>query len=281
MALKKGICKNYGECDLADDKVEQEAESTDFVCSECGSPLHEITGTKVSTGGSGNGKVATIIIGSVLGLAAIGAGGYFLLGDKLGSSKKAVQTELTEENDATVAERENSTQLESIALSKQSSELKVGATETLTIITVPTDATPTVKWASSDPAIVTVKDGVVTAVAPGTAKIGVQDQGNKELTAYCEYKVLPADKKPATPTSGSVDLGYGVYTGPLKNGKPHGLGTLVYKRTTIINQHDSKYREAHAGESVQGQFVNGTFTIGKHFSADGDLIETLNFGVAH
>lgn len=48
MAIKKGICKNFGECDLADDKVVQEAESTNFVCSnpECGKPLHEINDVK-------------------------------------------------------------------------------------------------------------------------------------------------------------------------------------------------------------------------------------------
>ena len=40
MALVKGICKNFGECDLADNKEIQEVDKTNFVCEECGKPLH-------------------------------------------------------------------------------------------------------------------------------------------------------------------------------------------------------------------------------------------------
>ena len=39
MAIKKGVCKNYGECDLADERKIQEVDSADFVCEECGRPL--------------------------------------------------------------------------------------------------------------------------------------------------------------------------------------------------------------------------------------------------
>ena len=74
MAIKKGICKNYGECDIADTKplVIQEADSTNFVCEECGSPLTEY---KESTGPNEDNKLK-IILASIAGLAIVGGGGW-------------------------------------------------------------------------------------------------------------------------------------------------------------------------------------------------------------
>lgn len=65
MALIKGICKNFGECDHADNKEVQEAEKTNFVCEECGKPLYPVE--KVTPGGGGgdpgiNKKLIAIII---------------------------------------------------------------------------------------------------------------------------------------------------------------------------------------------------------------------------
>ena len=90
-------------------------------------------------------------------------------------------------------------------------------------------------------------------------------------TASIEVTVKP---------SGPVYLPYGTYTGASKNGKPHGVGRLVYSKAMVINSHDPKKRMAQPGESVQGEFVNGEITIGKHFDASGNLIQSLNFGVA-
>ena len=51
MAKIKGICKNIDGCDLAADKVEQEVDSFDFKCKECGKcaqacPYHAIAALK-------------------------------------------------------------------------------------------------------------------------------------------------------------------------------------------------------------------------------------------
>ena len=42
MAIKKGICKNFDNCSLADNHEIQEVESTEFVCRECGKQLYPI-----------------------------------------------------------------------------------------------------------------------------------------------------------------------------------------------------------------------------------------------
>ncbi len=59
-----------------------------------------------------------------------------------------------------------------VALDKTEAALTVGETLTLTATVEPEDATdPTVTWTSSDESVATVTDGVVTAVAAGTATI--------------------------------------------------------------------------------------------------------------
>lgn len=84
MALKKGICKNYDNCDLADNKEIQEVDSTEFKCTECGKDLHELDEGAGKTKGPGKdtGKkkligiiaAAVVVIGGGVG-AALGLGG--------------------------------------------------------------------------------------------------------------------------------------------------------------------------------------------------------------
>ena len=150
--------------------------------------------------------------------------------------------------------------------------LKVGETKQLSLDCDPGDANEPVEWTSSNPDIVTVEHGKLTAIAPGTAKITATTKIGKK-TDNIQVVV-----KGGTPPP--VELDYAKYTGESKNGKPHGQGRLVYTKEHIINNHDIKKRTAKPGESVQGQFVNGEITIGKHFDANGNLIQALNFGVA-
>ncbi len=77
----------------------------------------------------------------------------------------------------------------SIDLDQTEAELETGETLTLTATVTPNDATnKTVTWNSSDSKVVTVKDGVVTAVSAGNATITVSAGGK---TATCEVKVNP------------------------------------------------------------------------------------------
>lgn len=76
----------------------------------------------------------------------------------------------------------------SFVLSKESLALISGATDTLTTITTPYGAAipGTLTWSSSDNAVATVANGVVTAVADGTATITCT---NGTLSASCTVKV--------------------------------------------------------------------------------------------
>ena len=77
--------------------------------------------------------------------------------------------------------------VESITLNKTQLSLVKGATETLAATVLPTTATDkTVIWESSDTAVATVKDGIVTAVAAGNATITAKAG---EKTATCAVTV--------------------------------------------------------------------------------------------
>ena len=79
-----------------------------------------------------------------------------------------------------------------VTLNKSATTLLVGWTETLTATVAPENATnKDIVWSSSDESVATVENGVVTAVAKGTADITVTTaDGNHQAT--CKVKVNPA-----------------------------------------------------------------------------------------
>ena len=256
MAIKKGICKNYGECDIADTKplVIQEADSTNFVCEECGSPLTEY---KESTGPNGDNKLK-IILASIAGLAIVGGGGAYFLSS----------------GDTTL-------QPEQVKLTKSVSKLNVGQADTLQVTVTPEEATAQLEWTSSDASIVRVDNGVVKALAEGKAQVSVQVAGAEGLTDVCIYTVSKEEIKPETdpeaePEGGGgnpttdLNLGYATYQGDMKNGKPHGNGTLVFKSRHLIPGTKDNYAEA--GEQVIGAFRDGEINMGTLYQKNGNRV---------
>lgn len=82
-----------------------------------------------------------------------------------------------------------------VALSlPETAEVKEGKTKTLEFTFGPSDAsTANLEWKSSDEAIATVADGVVTGKKAGKATITLKVKDSEEVSATCEVTVLPAD----------------------------------------------------------------------------------------
>ena len=95
-----------------------------------------------------------------------------------------------------------------------------------------------------------------TAVAAPAEAPAVQAEPAPEPAAKPEAK---PSRRPAAPQvqngRGRVDLGYGIYEGDLKNGQPHGYGTITYTRQHKIVS--SKDFVANPGDRFEGDFRNG------------------------
>lgn len=85
-----------------------------------------------------------------------------------------------------------------------------------------------------------------------------------------EPKPKPEPKpepKPQNPNYGTVNLGYGTYTGDLKNGKPHGHGRIKYTREQQIVS--SKDFVAKPGDEFEGDFREGKISSMGYWYHDG------------
>lgn len=102
-------------------------------------------------------------------------------------------------------------------------------------------------------------------------------EGEKEASGQ---ETKPATSQPTTPTSiapkpvkngsGSVNLGYGKYVGDLKDGKPHGHGTITYTKSHQIVS--SKDFVANPGDKFEGEFRDGRISGGiGYWYHDGDI----------
>ena len=83
-----------------------------------------------------------------------------------------------------------------VSLDKTSLDLEVGDSATLTATVQPSNAdNQNVTWSSSDEAVATVANGVVTAVGAGTATITVTTEDG-DFTAICAVTDCPPCRPP-------------------------------------------------------------------------------------
>ncbi|MCR5282179.1 MAG: Ig-like domain-containing protein [Lachnospiraceae bacterium] len=134
-------------------------------------------------------------------------------GDSADIAVNTTGAELTYKRVAFPAGASSEVAVTGITLNKTTLSLTKGASETLTATVAPSDATDkTVTWTSDKPAVATVKDGKVTAVAAGKATITAKAG---EKTAVCEVTVTEAssdiktDPDPAKDPSKDTTTGTG------------------------------------------------------------------------
>jgi len=156
--------------------------------------------------------------------------------------------------------------------------LKKGNTKQLQYQATPEPNSETPVWVSSDASVATVDaTGLVTAVKEGTAQISVKAKNVASapvtVTVTEEKSKEKEEEKPTTSTQryGTVTLGYGTYTGDLKNGKPHGHGTITYKKSRrIVSWSDEM---ASPGDKFEGDFRDGVINgLGYLKTRDGNVI---------
>lgn len=100
--------------------------------------------------------------------------------------------------------------LESVAFDKEVSEMKVGDSIELKIVLTPSNTTDDIvtTWSSSDEGIVSVKDGVLTANAVGTATITATVNG-KSISMTISVKAVSSEDTPTDTGDSSSNQGSG------------------------------------------------------------------------
>jgi len=152
---------------------------------------------KAVTWTSNDPAIATVNAGTVRGVAA-------------GSATITATTEDGSKTATCAVTVTNSVPVTGVTLNKTSASVVVGGTETLTATIAPSNATnKNVTWTSSNDAIATVSDGIVTGVAAGSATItATTEDGSK--TATCAVTVtnsVPVTGVTLNKTSASVVVG--------------------------------------------------------------------------
>lgn len=85
--------------------------------------------------------------------------------------------------------------------------------------------------------------------------------------------------KPKSSTSGSVNLGYAKFVGPVSNGLPDGQGRMTFITSHQIDSRDVKARIADAGDYVIGEWKDGKLIHGKWYGSDNNVKGSIMIGL--
>ena len=160
----------------------------------------------------------------------------------------------------------DSMKVDGLTTNTATATLKEGATQQLSVTKAPDYSKAPITWETSNASVATVSaEGVVKAIKAGTAVITAK-AGDKTATVAV---AVEATKKPVKkdPKPGNGNLGYGYFTGPMKNGQPNGSGTLRYTSSHLIDSRDPKGRVALPGDYVIGEWKNGKLIQGRWYNS--------------
>lgn len=141
--------------------------------------------------------------------------------------------------------------VESVELDKSSASLEVGQTVTLNPTVLPVDARDTgVIWESDNPSVATVENGVVTAVAAGSATITATSVDQDSISDSCDITVTAA---PVVSFAPSASIGSSAK--PIETLK---LGDNYFN----LNVDGGSYRGFESGGAARGaQFSSSTNSV--------------------
>ena len=231
MAEKKGICKNYVNCPLADKGEVQIVDDIKFECTHCHQPLTPVEKEKKPKD-KNKIRLLILIIAVVAVLAALGVGGYFLI--KGQKAKKA------EARAAFVADSLRQVEEQRIA-------------DSLRIIAE--------QEAAEEAARLQAKQEEAAAKLAEEQRIADSIRVADSIAAL-KNKKPEQPTKPSQPSSGSSNWnGVASYSGPMQGGQPNGIGgKLTFKSGYQLDLKDGKGTklQINAGETIENiKFENG------------------------
>ncbi len=270
--FRYGICLNDS-CEKCKSKeVQQISARKDFVCADCGKALRECPPPRSFW--DKNGK---LVIGAVVAVVAVV---MIVVRVQSGGDKHTEPVEqvdslknITPEEDSMEVSDVNVTEM-TFMEKEADMQLKPGEEKQFNVDCTPGDANEDLTWTSSDKTVATVDEsGRVKAVKAGTTTVTAVASRSKvsaSVKVTVKEKARTGEGGSVKNGQGHLELGYASYDGDIRNGQPHGNGTLVYKSSHKILP--SKDYVASPGERVVGNFANGVLRMGTWYKNDGNQI---------
>ncbi|MDE5822068.1 MAG: hypothetical protein K2H63_06265 [Paramuribaculum sp.] len=232
LRYRYGICLNDS-CEKCKSKeVQQIPARKDLVCESCGKPLRECPPPK--SFGQKYGKLMGIGVAAVVIIGGIAT--FFLFSSKNGGSAETPV-------------------VDSIAVDTVSTPIVVETPKVDSISEAVNDSLRAKAYADS------------VKIAKADSILLAAENAKDEV----KQPTTPAHPKSQTSASSSSThrLSYGTWNGGMKNGQPHGNGTMTYSTSRTIDSRDPKGRVAQPGEYIVGEWDNGHLVQGRWFKNDG------------
>lgn len=109
---------------------------------------------------------------------------------------------------------------------------------------------------------------------PAQESPSVQSPKQPETQSTVQPQAQPSTtySAPAV-TNGTLEFGYGTWTGGIRNGKPDGKGKLVFSTSHQVDRSSSV--TASPGDYFMANYENGQLISGKLYDSDGNLLKTI------
>ena len=170
-----------------------------------------------------------------------------------------------------------------VELDKESAEVRIGETLTLSATVTPTNAADkSVTWGSLNTSIATVSEGTVTPVAVGTTKIWVKTTKGENVTDTCVVTILPAIVQgnatyKAVQKADYLTAGAKVFFGTIKENENYVMGRYVSGNN--IKGVDANYGESRHAVTAALQYAYTVEKDGNYYlfvDQDGKYLRTIS-----
>lgn len=102
--------------------------------------------------------------------------------------------------------------------------------------------------------------------------INSQQDGSQSNVSQKPVTVDVSEPAPTrTVSSGTLDLGYAIWKGGIKNGKPDGVGKMTFRRSHSLDSETT----ANSGDIFDGSYTDGHIDGGKLHRTDGEVITII------
>ncbi len=251
MATKKGICKNVFNCTKADaNEILEIDEFQDFICPECKSQLEEVDGKPGRPGDDdskrpfwkkyGKLTIAAVVVIIIAIIAVVLA---------TGDGKKSKKSDAGKESTTVIIKNPQ----QDVAKKPEAKKEKAAEQQ-------PAAETTIDKEGKEIDGIISAAQQADMAAAAAKAK----------ADSIAKAQAAAAKKKAAAVTNGrgTINLGYGKYTGDIKNGKPHGYGKITFTKNHRLSS--TRSEEASPGDTYEGDFRDGRISGAGYFTHNGN-----------